>query len=94
MKKLFIALGAVAALTASASAADLPARTYTKAPAAADPAYDWSGFYVGANVGGAWGTFGSRTTTDRPGLQSGDLAQAGHRDSKRGTASGRRSDRR
>jgi outer membrane immunogenic protein len=64
MKQLMIALGAVAALSASASAADLPARTYTKAPISADPNYDWSGFYVGVNAGGAWGTFGSRTTTD------------------------------
>lgn len=57
---------AVAALLGigSAVAADLPARTYSKAPALADPGYDWSGFYVGVNAGGAWGTFGSRTTTD------------------------------
>lgn len=69
MKKLLITLGAVAALTASASAADLPARAFTKAPALADPSYDWSGFYVGVNAGGAWGTFRSRTSTDfNPGL--------------------------
>jgi outer membrane immunogenic protein len=36
-----------------ASAADLPARTYTKAPAIIEAAYDWSGFYVGINGGGA-----------------------------------------
>lgn len=41
---------------APASAADLPARVYTKAPAmAAEPGYDWSGFYAGGHVGGAWG---------------------------------------
>jgi outer membrane immunogenic protein len=40
----------------AASAADLPARTYTKAPApVVDPSYNWSGFYIGGNVGGAWG---------------------------------------
>lgn len=39
-----------------ASAADLAARPYTKAPAMAiDPAYDWSGFYVGGHVGYLWG---------------------------------------
>jgi len=43
-----IALGA-----ASASAADLPARPYTKAPAMVAAIYDWSGFYIGFNGGGA-----------------------------------------
>jgi outer membrane immunogenic protein len=36
-----------------ALAADLPARTYTKAPAMVRAVYDWSGFYVGLNGGGA-----------------------------------------
>jgi outer membrane immunogenic protein len=36
-----------------AGAADLPAWNYTKAPPMAVPAYDWSGFYIGANAG--WG---------------------------------------
>jgi len=49
-------LGAVGALsiTASASAADLAARPYTKAPAPMVAAYDWSGFYIGLNGGGGW----------------------------------------
>ena len=39
----------------AASAADLPARTYTKAPiAAAVMTYNWTGCYVGGNVGGGW----------------------------------------
>ncbi len=43
------------AVTASAQAADLAARPYTKAPApVVSPMYDWSGFYLGAN--GGWGT--------------------------------------
>jgi outer membrane immunogenic protein len=37
----------------AASAADLPPRIYTKAPAVVAPSYDWSGFYVGVNGGGA-----------------------------------------
>jgi outer membrane immunogenic protein len=43
-------------VAAPAFAADLPARAYSKAPAMASPVsvYDWSGFYVGANVGGTW----------------------------------------
>jgi outer membrane immunogenic protein len=40
----------------AASAADLAARPYTKAPAmVVDPAYDWSGFYIGGHVGYLWG---------------------------------------
>jgi outer membrane immunogenic protein len=53
MKKLlFVAAGVVTlGLSAPASAADLAARTYTKAPVMA-PIYDWSGFYIGINGGG------------------------------------------
>jgi hypothetical protein len=45
MKKLVLALSAVAAFTGSALAADLPARTYSKAPMMA-PVYNWTGFYI------------------------------------------------
>jgi len=46
---------AVLGLSAPASAADLAARPYTKAPPPVVAAiYDWSGFYIGAN--GGWGT--------------------------------------
>jgi outer membrane immunogenic protein len=37
-----------------ASAADLAARPYTKAPPMAVAMYDWSGFYAGINGGGGW----------------------------------------
>jgi outer membrane immunogenic protein len=38
-----------------ALAADLPARTYTKAPAyAAMPIYNWTGFYIGGHIGSAF----------------------------------------
>jgi outer membrane immunogenic protein len=43
----------IAGFTGAASAADLPARTYTKAPAVVAAVYDWSGFYIGLNGGGA-----------------------------------------
>jgi outer membrane immunogenic protein len=39
----------------AATAADLPARTYSKAPMMVEAATDWSGFYIGINGGGAWG---------------------------------------
>ena len=47
-----IAAGSIAA-TQIAYAADLP----IKAPVAvAAPTYNWTGFYIGGNMGGAWGT--------------------------------------
>jgi outer membrane immunogenic protein len=46
-----VTISAIAGISA-ASAADLPARTYTKAPPMAVPMYDWSGFYIGINGGG------------------------------------------
>ena len=60
MKKLLLsasAIVAVAALSTSAFAADLAARPYTKAPAYTAPAqvYNWTGFYVGGHLGGAFG---------------------------------------
>jgi outer membrane immunogenic protein len=38
----------------AASAADLAAGPYTKAPAYVEPLYNWSGFYIGGHLGGAW----------------------------------------
>jgi outer membrane immunogenic protein len=43
----------IAGFAGAASAADLPARAYTKAPAMVAPIYNWSGFYIGLNGGGA-----------------------------------------
>jgi outer membrane immunogenic protein len=59
MKKVFLASAAVLALgIASASAADVARRQAmpAKAPVYVTPAYNWTGFYVGINGGGAWGT--------------------------------------
>src|SRR4051812_29379181 len=60
MKKLLLSASAIVAaavVTSSAFAADLPARAYTKAPAYTAPAlvYNWTGFYIGGHVGGAFG---------------------------------------
>jgi outer membrane immunogenic protein len=53
MKKVLLAAAGLVALSiAPALAADLPARTYTKAPAIVAPIYNWGGFYVGVNGGG------------------------------------------
>ena len=56
---------AAAVLTATSSfAADLPARTYTKAPAPVyAPVYNWTGFYLGGHIGAAFsGDDGFATT--------------------------------
>src|ERR1700749_1554346 len=60
MNKLSILTAAaiVIGAAAPAAAADLSARApapYTKAPAMVQAAYDWSGFYIGLNGGGATG---------------------------------------
>jgi len=56
MKKFLLGtVGLVAlSLSAPASAADMAARPYTKAPPMIAAVYDWSGFYVGVN--GGWGS--------------------------------------
>ena len=57
MKKFLLATVALVALgaTAPALAADLAARPYTKAPPAyAAPIYNWTGFYIGGHLGGAF----------------------------------------
>jgi outer membrane immunogenic protein len=60
MKKILLTTVGLAALgMAPAIAADLPARTYTKAPAAVAPLYNWTGFYIGA-----MGGFGKEDTSD------------------------------
>ena len=51
MKKVVAALAILAALTGSASAADLAARPYTKAPSPAAVAYNWSGFWISGGAG-------------------------------------------
>src|SRR5438270_12641288 len=56
MKGFLLGAGAFLAFAAPALAADMPARTYTKAPAYTAPqvVYNWTGFYIGGHVGGAF----------------------------------------
>jgi outer membrane immunogenic protein len=55
MKKLVLALTAVAAFTGSAMAADMAPRPYAKAPAPVAAVYNWTGFYIfGGAGGGLW----------------------------------------
>jgi len=62
MKKFLLVTSSLIALGAAApaSAADLAARPYTKAPPMVAAVYDWTGFYIGAN--GGWGS--SRNSWD------------------------------
>src|ERR1700693_812739 len=66
MKRVFLALFSLAALTGTAAAADLPPRPapqpYYKAPVAMQ-VYNWTGFYIGINGGGGFGS----STWDRTG---------------------------
>src|SRR2546423_5285047 len=54
MKKILLAAVALAALVAPALGADLGPRGYTKAPVFAAPIYNWTGFYIGGHLGGAF----------------------------------------
>ncbi len=56
MKKLLLGTVASMAFASSAMAADMPARTYTKAPVYTPPQaiYNWTGFYIGGHLGGAF----------------------------------------
>src|ERR1700712_404602 len=56
MKKLLFGTAAFIAFAAPAIAADMPARTYTKAPVYTAPelVYNGTGFYIGGHVGGAF----------------------------------------
>jgi outer membrane immunogenic protein len=67
MKRMLIGISAAASLLAtSALAADLPARTYTKAPVYVEPVYTWTGFYVGGNIGYSWTNWDSTNVGGNP----------------------------
>ena len=88
MKKFLLGtVGLVALGLASgpASAADLAARpVYTKAPPMIAAAYDWSGFYIGAN--GGWGS--SHNCWDATTAAGAFVAAEGCHDATGGTAGG------
>jgi outer membrane immunogenic protein len=56
MRRILLGAAAVMVVAVPALAADLPARKYTKAPAytAPEAVYNWTGFYIGGNLGGAF----------------------------------------
>jgi outer membrane immunogenic protein len=59
--KFVFATAAAALISTSAFAADLPARTYTKAPVM-PTVFNWTGFYIGGFVGGAFADGNARAT--------------------------------
>ncbi len=54
MRALLLSTVAFAALAGSAFAADLPSRKEAPVYIAPTPAFSWTGFYVGADIGGAF----------------------------------------
>src|SRR5712672_2038776 len=66
MKKILIGAAALAAFAGPAFAADMPARTYSKAPVYSAPAvvYNWTGFYIGGHIGGAFAGNNSLVSND------------------------------
>jgi outer membrane immunogenic protein len=66
MKQLLLGAATLIALAAPAVAADMPARPYAKAPAYSAPAvvYNWTGFYIGGHLGGAFAGDNSLQSSD------------------------------
>ena len=48
-----VGLLSIVGFASAASAADFPAKVYTKASPVVAPIYNWGGFYIGLNAGGA-----------------------------------------
>jgi len=76
MKKLLLGAAVGLVFAAPAFAADLRPRTYTKAPVYTAPevVYNWTGFYIGGHVGGAFpgdNSFGGNDARFLGGVQGG-----------------------
>ncbi len=86
MKKFLLGTVGLLALgvAAPATAADMAARPYTKAPPMVAAIYDWTGFYVGIN--GGWGS--SRKTWDAYTAGGVLIGSEGSHDATGGTVGG------
>ena len=69
---------AVAAFAGSALAADLPATKSAPAFAAPAPVYNWTGFYLGADVGGAWAQGYYRSSSPEQKFNPGSVIGGGY----------------
>ncbi|MFZ3328878.1 MAG: outer membrane beta-barrel protein [Methylocella sp.] len=61
-KFLLASVGAIALTGSAAFAADLPSRAPPPVYLPPPPIFTWTGFFIGGQVGGAWGTGGSSFT--------------------------------
>jgi outer membrane immunogenic protein len=67
MKRISFAIAAIGSLLmTSAFAADLAPRMYAKAPLPAVVVYDWTGFYIGGNIGYSWGRSSDTSSLTNP----------------------------
>jgi outer membrane immunogenic protein len=62
----------------SGTGSDLAARPYTKAPVMIDQVYNWTGLYIGAHVGGAFGTNSWSNVRDPLGADNNNGDDAGN----------------
>jgi outer membrane immunogenic protein len=65
-KMLLASVGAIALTGSAAFAADLPSRAPPPVYLPPPPIFTWTGFYIGGQVGGAWGTGGNHFTAFDP----------------------------
>ena len=82
MKKLLIAAAGLVVLVVPAMAADMaPVPVYTKAPPIVAPVYNWTGFYIGIEGGGDWGSakaFHGSNDPTHPGAYNTDITDWFH----------------
>ncbi len=62
MRALLLSTVALATLAGSAFAADLPSRKEAPVYVAPAPAFSWTGFYIGGDIGAAWSTTSTSAT--------------------------------
>ena len=75
MKRIALATTALLLLSVgAASAADLAARPYTKAQPPIAAVYNWTGFYIGGHIGGAFA--GDSTVNNSSGQFLGGVPRA------------------
>jgi len=75
----FALTGAIVGIAGIASAAELPPPTIYKAPIAPiiNPPFSWTGFYIGANGGGAWGVSSDSNPLLPPVTTTGNFRMSG-----------------
>ena len=54
MKRTLLCAAALLSMSSLSFAADLPSRALAPAPVYLAPAFTWTGFYIGGNIGAAW----------------------------------------